>query len=41
LCVKGINTEALLIWGKVKVKFIPELATKAQRGSRGIALHFL
>jgi hypothetical protein len=26
---------------KVKVKFTPEQATKAQRGSRGIALLFL
>jgi hypothetical protein len=26
---------------KVKVKFSPEQATKAQRGSRGIALLFL
>jgi hypothetical protein len=26
---------------KVKVKFSLEQATKAQRGSRGIALHFL
>jgi catalase len=26
---------------KVKIKFTREEATKAQRGSRGIALHFL
>jgi hypothetical protein len=26
---------------KVKVKFTPEQATKAQRGSRGIAILFL
>jgi hypothetical protein len=26
---------------KVKVKFIPEQATKAQRGSKGIAVIFL
>jgi len=35
-----MNTGALLIWGKVKVKFTPELATKAQMGSRNIALLF-
>jgi len=29
------------IKGKVKKKFTPEQATKAQRGSRGIALLFL
>ena len=27
--------------GKVKVKFTLEQATKAQRGSKGIAVHFL
>ena len=34
------ETELLNIEGKVKVEFILEQATKAQRGSRGIALLF-
>jgi len=41
LCVNGINTGPLLVWGKVKVKFNLEQAMKAQRGSRGIVLLFL
>jgi hypothetical protein len=31
----------MLTRGKVKVKVCPEQATKAQKGSRGIALLFL
>jgi hypothetical protein len=40
-----IHTEATSLWAKitfkVKIKFFLELAMKAQRGSRGIALLFL
>jgi hypothetical protein len=38
-CKRNINEEAIKV--KVKVKFTLEQATKAQRGSRDIALLFL
>jgi len=35
-----VGTKILVLRGNVKVKFALEEATKAQRGSRGIALLF-
>jgi hypothetical protein len=36
-----LHIEDEQFWVKVKVKFTLEEAMKAQRGSRGIAVHFL
>ena len=38
---EGLRNNPVYIYIYMKVKFTPEQATKAQRGSRGIALLFL
>jgi hypothetical protein len=39
--VSAVDVSKIKAKDKVKVKFTLEQATKAQRGIRGIALHFL
>jgi hypothetical protein len=41
LQLTGVVFDVVIVKLKVKVKFILEQATKAQRGSRGVALLFL